>query len=194
MAKKLGSIVCIDLEATCWMGTPPEGQQSEIIEIGVCELMQSGSILRSESIVVKPKLSLVSEFCTQLTGWTQEKLDAQGIDIKDALDILEDKYELRDRLMASWGDYDRLMILKAALFRFPAKDPIRTHLNVKNLFAMKHYLKKECPLDDAVRMAGLRFLGRHHSGVDDARNVAMLTYGLLHPENQRPATFWETQP
>lgn len=30
------TLIIIDIEATCWKKLPPPGQQSEIIEIGVC--------------------------------------------------------------------------------------------------------------------------------------------------------------
>lgn len=36
MAKRFDWIVVIDVESTCWAGTPPPGQVSEIVEIGVC--------------------------------------------------------------------------------------------------------------------------------------------------------------
>ena len=36
MAKRLDQILVIDVESTCWAGAQPEGQVSEIIEIGVC--------------------------------------------------------------------------------------------------------------------------------------------------------------
>lgn len=34
--KTTDNILIIDLEATCWEDRPPRGQESEIIEIGVC--------------------------------------------------------------------------------------------------------------------------------------------------------------
>ncbi|WP_241613214.1 hypothetical protein [Rhizobium sp. SSA_523] len=34
--KTTNPILIIDLEATCWDSRPPRGQESEIIEIGVC--------------------------------------------------------------------------------------------------------------------------------------------------------------
>lgn len=36
MARKLDQILVIDVESTCWDGPTPDGQSSEIIEIGVC--------------------------------------------------------------------------------------------------------------------------------------------------------------
>ena len=38
MAKLLDQILVIDLEATCWEGEPPEGQEHETIEMGICIL------------------------------------------------------------------------------------------------------------------------------------------------------------
>nr|MDQ2829840.1 DNA polymerase III [Chloroflexota bacterium] len=38
MARKLDQVVVIDVESTCWEGAPPVGEESEIIEIGVCTL------------------------------------------------------------------------------------------------------------------------------------------------------------
>ena len=36
MARKLDKIVVVDIEATCWEGKPPEKQESDIIEVGIC--------------------------------------------------------------------------------------------------------------------------------------------------------------
>ncbi len=36
MAHKLDQIFVVDVESTCWDGPPPDGRESEIIEIGWC--------------------------------------------------------------------------------------------------------------------------------------------------------------
>lgn len=36
MSKLLDQILVVDLESTCWEGSPPAGMTSEIIEIGLC--------------------------------------------------------------------------------------------------------------------------------------------------------------
>ena len=54
MAKRLDQILVIDVESTCWEGDPPAGQESDIIEIGLCTLdVTSGDRLESISILVK---------------------------------------------------------------------------------------------------------------------------------------------
>jgi inhibitor of KinA sporulation pathway (predicted exonuclease) len=71
MAHTLDQIVVVDVESTCWEGQPPPGEESEIVEIGVC-LVDVATGVRSErrSILVRPERSHVSPFCTQLTKRT----------------------------------------------------------------------------------------------------------------------------
>ena len=53
MAKKLDKILVVDVEATCWDGKPPSGQESEIVEIGLCTLeVAAGERSDKQSILV----------------------------------------------------------------------------------------------------------------------------------------------
>src|SRR4051794_24198511 len=102
MAKLLDEIVVLDVESTCWDGDPPAGQQSEIIEIGVCTVdVASGSRAGRRSILVAPERSTVSGFCTGLTTLTQDQVNA-GHSFADACRILKREYLTKDRLWASW--------------------------------------------------------------------------------------------
>jgi inhibitor of KinA sporulation pathway (predicted exonuclease) len=47
-------------------------------------------------------------------------------------------------------------------------------MNVKRIMAERQKLTKKPGLGDAVRLAGLRFSGTAHRGIDDARNIARL--------------------
>jgi inhibitor of KinA sporulation pathway (predicted exonuclease) len=101
MAKKVDRIIVIDVESTCWEDKPPAGQESEIIEIGICTIdVASGKRLEKESILVKPEKSQVSQFCTQLTTLTQAQFD-RGISLKEACIILKNKYQTQQRIWAS---------------------------------------------------------------------------------------------
>ncbi len=92
MAKKLDQIIVVDIESTCWKDAPPAGEESEIIEIGICPIdISSGQRLEKESILVKPEHSKVSEFCTKLTTLTQAQVN-QGITFQQACSILKKKY------------------------------------------------------------------------------------------------------
>jgi inhibitor of KinA sporulation pathway (predicted exonuclease) len=179
VARKLDQILVIDLESTCWQGDPPPGQDSEIIEIGLCVLdVTSGERLDNPSILVKPLHSTVSEYCTALTTLTQAEVDL-GISLRDACRILEEKYGSRKRLWASYGDYDRKQFKRQCTAHgidYPFGDG---HINVKSLFALVHNLPREVPLDVALKRLGFPLEGTHHRGGDDAWNIARILREIL---------------
>ncbi len=179
MAKKLDQIIVIDVESTCWQGPPPRGQESEIIEIGICNLeIDSGQRLEKESILVKPIKSSVSNFCTKLTTLTQEQIE-KGIGFSDACQILQKKYLINKRTWASYGDYDRQKFeqqCKNRNIRYPFGP---THINVKNLFAVSYALPHEVGMAEVLDLLDLPLEGTHHRAVDDAWNIARILLELL---------------
>lgn len=180
MARKIDQIVVVDIEATCWEGNPPRGQESEIIEIGAC-LLDPDDTSRSgrTSILVKPERSTVSEFCTGLTTITQEMLDEDGISFAEACDTLRNGLRTPRRVWASYGDYDRTMFEKQCKTRSVPYPFGRTHINVKALAGFAHAGRTEFGLDKAMRMMLLQMEGTHHRGVDDAWNIAVVLGELI---------------
>lgn len=102
------TVVIVDIESTCWKNNnAPDGQRSEIIEIGICTLeLASGDIKKKRSIFVKPTESTISPFCTELTTITPEMIFRQSISFDIACQILQDKYLTKNRLWLSWGNYE----------------------------------------------------------------------------------------
>jgi inhibitor of KinA sporulation pathway (predicted exonuclease) len=179
MAKKLDHIIVVDIESTCWDGPPPAGETSEIIEIGVCPLeLSSGRRLEKRSILVRPTRSHVGEFCTQLTTLTPDQV-AGGTTFTQACEILRKQYQTRDRVWASFGDYDRTMFQKqceATGVPYPFGP---RHINVKTLFAISRGLPTEIGGAEALAMMGVPFEGTHHRGDDDAWNIALILARLV---------------
>ncbi len=180
MAKNLDQIVVIDLEATCWESNPPPGEENEIIEIGVCTLeVATGQRLDKESILVKPERSRVSEFCTRLTTLTQAQVEV-GISFKQACSLLKTKYQTKDRLWASFGDYDRKQFERQCTGNGIGYPFGPGHINVKSLLAVTKGFTQEVGMDEALRRLNLPLIGTHHRGIDDAWNIAgILGYLLL---------------
>lgn len=169
----------IDVESTCWQGASPAGQESEIIEIGLCLLdVASGERLEKRSILVKPERSKVSDFCTRLTTLTQEQVD-KGIDFANACSILRNKYSSKDRVWASYGDYDRRQFEKQCSARKINYPFGFSHINVKTLFAVTHAFNEEVGMEVALELLNLPLEGTHHRGGDDAWNVAAILSKLL---------------
>ncbi|MEJ7734790.1 MAG: 3'-5' exonuclease [Polyangiaceae bacterium] len=179
MASDLDKVVVVDLEATCWEGQPPAGEQPEIIEIGVCLLdISRGAREDKRSIMVKPMRSRVSPFCTKLTTLTQADVD-KGISLADACAELAKLGKRCGRTWASWGDYDRLQLGRECDEHKIELPFGRTHLNVKNLFALRRGSSREPGLDKAMEELSLPMEGKHHRGADDAWNVAKLLWELV---------------
>lgn len=179
MARLLDKIVVVDVESTCWEGDPPPGQTSEIIQVGVCTI-DTGSLERAEkrSILVKPVRSEVSEFCHALTGLTAEMLATAGT-LADAAAVLKKDYRVKDRLWASWGDYDRRQFERVCAESSVAYPFGTGHLNVKTLFAVSMGLARELGMDGAYHQMGWTIEGVHHHGDDDAWNIAAVLCLLL---------------
>src|SRR3990172_3172674 len=162
----LDKIVVVDLETTCWEKRQ-RGQIMEVIEMGVCLLdIGSGEITDREGILIKPVYSAVSEFCTKLTTLTQA-LVGTGITLREGCLRLEDEYQSKKRVWASYGDFDRRQIerechLKNVPYPFGPR-----HINVKTLFAIQHHLTEEIEMDKTLAVLGLELIGTHHRGVDD---------------------------
>ncbi|MDH6108590.1 hypothetical protein P3T36_005492 [Kitasatospora sp. MAP12-15] len=97
----------VDVEATCWAGGQPPGAVSEIIEIGLTVVdLATAERLARHRILVRPVRSTVSEFCTDLTGLTQDEVDG-GVGFAEACRLLAVEHHAGSRPWASWGDYDR---------------------------------------------------------------------------------------
>lgn len=180
MANRLDEILVVDVEATCWDGKIPRGQQREIIEIGVCVLhVETGQRRHLESVLVRPEHSVVSAFCSDLTTLTHTQVMNQGISFEEACLHLRHQYRSRARTWASWGDYDRRQFEIQCADR-GVKYPFNTtHINVKNLFALVHALPREVGFDRALKMLGVPFEGTKHRGDDDAWNIAGVLSILL---------------
>lgn len=180
MARRLDRIVVVDVESTCWQGAAPPGEESEIIEVGVCTLdVATGERLERADILVRPERSRVSPFCTRLTTLTQEQVDA-GVSFAEACATLKRQYGVRDRVWASYGDYDRRQFerqCRACGVEYPFGP---AHLNVKSLFALIHALPREIGMDEALNVLGIPLEGTHHRGGDDAWNIAGILSAILH--------------
>jgi len=166
----------IDLEATCW----EEGSlmRCEIIEVGVVELnVVSGAIGRKTSMIVKPEKSEVSEYCTKITGITPAQA-AAGIPIDIACLRLRKEFAGRERIWASWGDFDRAQ-LERQCNEYGVPYPLsRAHINILALANAK-WRRRFDSVPEALELIEEKFQGRQHAGADDAYNEAKILARIL---------------
>lgn len=177
-------ILVIDLEATCWEDQldPATGQQQsehsmEIIEFGCALATRRGELVDSRSFLVRPtRYPVLSEFCQTLTGITQNMVDSAPT-FTEAVEALNAwiGQPASSFIWFSWGNYDVLHVeaqcrqagVSAGLLSYP-------HLNLKRLWRRTTGQRKKTGLASALVYHQLGFEGRHHRGVDDARNIARL--------------------
>lgn len=192
MGANLSKIYCIDVESTCWETREEQGNRpNEIIEIGICAInLKTQKVENISSYIVKPAFTTVSEFCTKLTGWTQEEID-EGTSLLSVLKAVGEDYGMtKNHVWFSYGEYDRIKLSSSdvggsakRLYNIePADNPIhqmRGHFNVKTLMALREGLNREMGMERALNYYGLTLEGRHHNGADDAANIAKIVMKVL---------------
>lgn len=178
MGRKLDKIVMVDVESTCWRGQPPTGQMNEIIEVGICSInIDDLSISDKNSYIVKPTYSIVSDFCTELTGLTQEIVD-NGETFANICNKIQNEYGSRSRIWVSYGEYDKNQFKKCCRIfdvEYPFSD---MHWNLKAMASI-FYGWKEMGMDKLLDKLGIKMDGRHHRGIDDAYNISKILIDIL---------------
>ncbi len=170
-------ILVVDVEATCWENQT-RSSRSEIIEIGITPVaMKTYQLGESESILIRPRTTTISEFCTQLTTITQDMVDEHGLTFPYAMLKFDAKYDVRKSIFASWGDYDRKIIEENCTFE-KAWNPVGSMvLNVKSLYAAKY--GHSGAMNECAAELGYAFEGTHHRGIDDSRMIAKILVHIL---------------
>ena len=173
----------VDLEATCWEKdedgyfTDKQKNDSEIIEIGITSIcMEDKVIVGSESIIIRPTKSEISEYCTNLTTLTPEFVEEEGISFVEAIDILRVKYRTDKNMWASWSDWDKHAFQDQCQSEHVPYPFNYNHLNVKAQFCFR--FGRSCSLAKALGHMGIPFEGTAHRGVDDSFNTAKLLLDL----------------
>ena len=154
-------VVIVDIEATCWK----EGSnESEVIEIGA--VREDGEEFQA---FIKPtKNPVLSKFCQELTHITQEQVDTA----EKFNEVVKRFIEWAgDRLIVSWGDYDKHMLRKQYREYFQGAQWFFNHMNLKKVWAKLNKLPKGMGMARALEKDKIKLEGTHHRGIDDARNI-----------------------
>jgi inhibitor of KinA sporulation pathway (predicted exonuclease) len=173
-------LLVVDLEATCWLGHPPEGQLSEIIEIGISAVdLFTAEIISTHTALVIPTHSEISAFCTELTHITPELIAEQGMSFEDACEWLIEDYHSDRRLWGSWGAWD-MKTFKAQCEARGVPYPFSAHhVNLRSAFTKQSKRHPGGGLIKVLEGVELGFEGTPHRGIDDAYNTARLMRWLL---------------
>jgi inhibitor of KinA sporulation pathway (predicted exonuclease) len=173
-------IVVIDVEATCWK-KGVFSRKKETIEIGAVRvrLDHAESTWPEFQTFVRPRrLPRLSSFCRELTGITQESVDAAPTFPEALQRFLEWSQPLERVVLASWSRYD-LWQLDLDLEAHGLPTLATPFLDVKKLAArvvgarsFEETARALVP-DDAARP--------RHRALADARETARILHRLLRP-------------
>ncbi|NXA58102.1 ERI2 exoribonuclease, partial [Mohoua ochrocephala] len=195
-----GFLVVLDFEATCW--PDPERRGPEIIEFPAVLLNTSTGEIESEfHMYVQPQEHpILSEFCTGLTGITQNQVD-EGVPLNICLSqflkwiqkIQKEKKiifsadsqcnstsEAKACAFVTWTDWDLGVCLHYECKRKQLRKPdiLNSWIDLKATYRA-FYNRKPKGLNGALQDLGIAFEGREHSGLDDSRNTARLAWRLI---------------
>ena len=180
MAKRdLRTLLVVDVEATCWEGDAPPGEQIEIIEVGVA-LLDLVTLEPTDrwSTFVRPERSKISPFCTKLTTITAEHV-ANAPSFVSVCARLRKDLATRERPWASWGSFDRRQFEKDCAATGATYPFGHEYLDLKTVFGVMFGLNQYAGLTTAMARLGLSFEGTHHRGEDDAWNTARVASAMF---------------
>ncbi|NXW66850.1 ERI2 exoribonuclease, partial [Eurystomus gularis] len=141
---------------------------------------------------------ILSEFCTELTGITQNQVD-EGVPLNICLSqfwkwiqkIQKEKKiifstetpsnpEAKACTFVTWTDWDLGVCLQYECKRKQLRKPdiLNSWIDLKATYRA-FYNRKPKGLNGALQDLGIAFAGREHSGLDDSRNTARLAWRLI---------------
>ena len=167
--------IVFDLEATCWLGPAPNGQ-NEIIEIGALKVDFSGHVVSEFSRFVKPVLNpLLSPFCKSLTRIPQEKID-QARTFKYVYREFMDWVDEGDdpTFYISWGENDYAYFKNDCRLHQLEDQWIENHVDLRKHFKALKRLNNHVSLKKALVMENMDFSGQRHRAFDDAYNLSRI--------------------
>jgi len=195
-AKKIDCFVVLDFEATCSDNSTSTTPQ-EVIEFpSILVDANTRTVVSVFQVYVKPIFHpQISKFCTELTGITQEQVDA-GIPFLEAMKKHKDwldshvKFSEPNFTFVTCGDWDLKTMLPMQCSLLGEKVPqyFKNWVNLKIPFSQFIKCKKVNGMTDMLAKLNLELIGRHHSGIDDCKNIARILIELL----TRGATINET--
>jgi len=170
-------LIFLDLEATCDKNNLRILRNDrEAIEFGAVAIeTQNGNILSEFQEFVRPVVHKeLTPFCKELTGISQETVDAAAFFPHAFARFGQWLCQYPNAPIFCWGYYDKKQLrmdCRRHELRFAIKHEF---LDFKNIFYRRQKLLQRAGLEATLAQVGLRFDGRPHGALADAKNTARL--------------------
>lgn len=189
-------LIVIDLEATC---DPSDDSLTRLEQCAIHEIIEFPAVRISRETLaevdyfhafVRPtEHTELSKFCTELTGITQAQVD-ESAPLQEVLGQLMQWFDerglidaLRDgrAVLVAHGLWDLLDMLPAECNRkgLPLPECMTVFADLQAVFSEAQGVGSGLGMLRMLERLGLEREGRHHSGLDDSRNLARVAARLL---------------
>lgn len=169
--------IIVDLEGTCCNDDSIPDNERETIEIGAVITDRDYVEISNFQIFIRPtRHKNLTPFCMNLTSISQKDVE-QALVFPAAWHLfLSWMNQFSDSLFCSWGSYDRKQLKRDCEFwGFPY--PFSDHCDLSNLFTKK--IGRRGTHRKAMKILGLKAIGTHHRGLDDAKNIVKMLPFLM---------------
>lgn len=188
--------ICIlDFEATCWRDEKANGR-AEIIEfpsvlIEVTWQNKVNYVSEFKSYVRPTQFPILTDFCTELTGITQN--DVSNADTFESVFkkhnewLIENVPDTNKFYFVTCGHWDLRNMLPEQVKKLTNLTTMKTmkipqkykcYSNLKDEFS-SFYSKKSGGMTNMLDCLNLELEGRHHSGIDDCRNTTRILVQMI---------------
>lgn len=204
--------IVLDFEANC----SAEGvTDHEIIEFPAQIVTAAGEVVDTFRMFVKPtRNTIISPFIHKLTGIEQSSVDSAK-PFTEVLQLfmtwLNSKVDPSAATFVTCGHWDlrTMMVQQCQFVNIEVPELFKRWINIKNEFAEHCYCPvkkakgtgKDRPgsplgMDGMLKVAGLKLEGRHHSGIDDVKNITrILQYMIKLDKFREPkVNVWSPKP
>ena len=179
----------LDFEATCWPGEKRATQ--EIIEFPsvLYELDSNNKVkwMGEFSKYVRPVLEpILSDFCTELTGITQEQ-----VDLAEPIEVVYEKHYQWLKSLVPEDKMNQIFVVTCGAWDLKTMLPLEVKnkkltyhhvynrfINIKTEFEFAYNVKAG-GMTNMLSKLGLTLDGRHHSGIDDTRNIVKILLKMI---------------
>lgn len=183
--------IVFDLEFTSWAGALQgrwlaPGQFKEIVQIGAVRL-DAGSLdeLAAFNFLVRPRFNPeLSDYLVQLTGITNARLAAEGVDFVPAYRAFLDF--CADGQVCAFGRDDLVIAENLLLYGLSAEQPLRHYFNIAEWLRANGIETRGRHACDVGPLCGVEFAGQRHDALADARSVAAGIQALVRRGAENP--------
>ncbi len=169
--------IVFDLEFTAWDGSMARrwlapGEFKEVVQIGAVRLdARTLEEVAALELVVRPRLNpVLSDYLVALTGVSNARLAAEGLDFAEAYDRFTAFAD--GGTLCAYGRDDLVLEDNLRLYGIRARAPMPPYINVTPWLRANGIEPAGKHACDVGPLCGAPFEGQTHDALDDARSVA----------------------